>query len=200
MVKFLIPSVVMLLVLLPMMARFTSLVQYFLFISILDRICYSSSLVFWCICNLVLLFSQPLKSLIHSCERLSCVSQTAARIPIIFIENSDRYTVKYTAKELMTIVNSEDGKHLEHSDINPLRKKTPQHRVGVVCLLQFFFSLTFSIVYCTMSLLAGMPQEYFYFPNMLPKVSSYGQFDNCGEGPSDNSHKKYFCPSSLNIS
>ena len=26
------------------------------------------------------------------------------------------------------------------------------------------------------------------FPNMLPKVSSYDQFDNCGEGPSDNSH------------
>ena len=83
MVKFLIPSVV----LLPMMARFTSLMQYFLFIFIPDRICYSSSLVFWCICIPVLLFSQPLKSLIHSCERLSCVSQTAARIPIIFIEN-----------------------------------------------------------------------------------------------------------------
>ena len=159
MVKFLIPSsVVMLLVLLPMMARFTSLVQYFLFIFILDRICYLSSLVFWCICIPVLLFSQPLKSLIHSCERLSCVSQTAARIPIIFIENplSDRYTVKYTAKELMPgpIVNSDDGKLLEHSDIKPLRKKHRNTELAlfVYCSGVLFFSLTFSIVSCTMSL------------------------------------------------
>ena len=154
MVKFLIPSVVMRLVLSPMMARFTSLMQYFLFIFILDRICYSSSLVFWCICILVLLFSQPLKSLIHSCERLSCVSQTAARIPIIFIENSDRYTVKYTAKELMTIVNSDDGKLLEHSDIKPLRKKHRNTELAlfVYCSGVLFFSLTFSIVSCTMSL------------------------------------------------
>ena len=142
---------------------------YFLFIFILDRICYSSSLVFWCICIPVLLFSQPLKSLIHSCERLSCVSQTAARIPIIFIENSDRYTVKYTAKELMPgpIVNSDDGKLLEHSDIKPLRKKPRNTELAlfVYCSGVLFFSLTFSIVSCTMSL---FPREYFVPRRIFP--------------------------------
>ena len=80
------------------------------------------------------------------------------------------------------------------------RKK---HRVGVVCLLQWCAFLFTDLLYCLLHNVTFTSRVLWSgkdFPNMLPKVSSYGQFDNCGEGPSDNSHKKYFCPSSLNIS
>ena len=189
-----------------LLARFTSSVQYFLFIFILDRICYSSSLVFWCICILVLLFSQPLKSLIHSCERLSCVSQTAARIPIIFIENQRQIHGEIHGHDHGVDDNREFWRRKTsgtfwHQSIAEKNTATPSWRclsIAVFLFPDLLYCLLHNVTFswkASRVLCSGKG-----FPNMLPKVSSYGQFDNCGEGPSDNSHKKYFCPSSLNIS
>ena len=75
-----------------------------------------------------------------------------------------------------------------HQSIAEKNTATPSWRclsIAVVCF-SFPWPSLVSLAQCHISSRVLCSAKD--FPNMLPKVSSYGQFDNCGEGPSDNSH------------